>query len=435
MTVTEPRAVPTTRDRAAVLALGAWFVLIVVASLWGEHFGAGRIGLGVPPLHSSWRPRPGLDTLLAVGTGAGALLIAPRIVDRLRWRFVPPFAGALAGLWAVVLAANDGTKGLTRGAVTSDYREVARGIDAPLVFLDRFSASVRAHELPVHTSGHPPGFVVVLWVLDHLGLRADVWPTALCIGGGTLAIACIAITVREVAGEPVGRAAVPFLALSPAAIWIATTPDAFFAGVGAAAVCATVLATSNRRTMAPAIAGGIAFAAAALLSYGLVLLAVIPVVVAVARRTVRPLVVAGSTAAAALCVVAFTTGFWWYDGLQATRDQYWLGIASARPFRYFVVANLAALAITCGPAAAVGLAWLRDRALWLLVGGAVAAVLVADLSAMSKGEVERIWLPFALWILPAAATATCARAPRTARALLALQVGTALVVQTFLHSA
>ena len=34
---------------------------------------------------------------------------------------------------------------------------------------------------------------------------------------------------------------------------------------------------------------------------------------------------------------------------------------------------------------------------------AVAAILAADLSGLSKAEVERIWLPFAVWLPPAPA--------------------------------
>ena len=40
-----------------------------------------------------------------------------------------------------------------------------------------------------------------------------------------------------------------------------------------------------------------------------------------------------------------------------------------------------------------------DRVTW----GGIPIVAVAGLSGMSKGEVERIWLPFAMWVLPAAA--------------------------------
>ena len=51
---------------------------------------------------------------------------------------------------------------------------------------------------------------------------------------------------------------------------------------------------------------------------------------------------------------------------------------------------------------------------------ALLALLVADLSGMSKAETERIWLPFALWLLPACAFLPRARAWLSAQALLAL---------------
>ena len=43
----------------------------------------------------------------------------------------------------------------------------------------------------------------------------------------------------------------------------------------------------------------------------------------------------------------------------------------------------------------------RDRRAWLVVGAALVAVALADLSGMSKAEVERIWLPFAPFVLAA----------------------------------
>jgi hypothetical protein len=60
----------------------------------------------------------------------------------------------------------------------------------------------------------------------------------------------------------------------------------------------------------------------------------------------------------------------------------------------------------------------------LLASAALAAVLLADVSGMSKGEVERIWLPFAVWLV-----VPCGLLPRrqigywlAAQALLALAV-------------
>ena len=202
------------------------------------------------------------------------------------------------------------------------------------------------------------------------------------------------MTAREVAGEHVARLAAPFLVIAPAAIFFGSG-DAVFLGVGAWAVALMVLATGRRGRAAdlPALAGGLLFGAACLLSYGLVLLAAIPVVVAVARRRVRPLaigavVVPGAAAAA---------GFWWFAGLAATRREYLVeSVARLRPGRLFLRVNVAAFAVALNRAAVVGLARLRDRRIWLLVGAVAFAVALADLSLLSKGEVERIWLPFVL---------------------------------------
>jgi hypothetical protein len=65
---------------------------------------------------------------------------------------------------------------------------------------------------------------------------------------------------------------------------------------------------------------------------------------------------------------------------------------------------------------------LRGRAVVVLPLAAFAAVLVADLSGLSKAEVERIWLPFAVW-LPAGAVLL----PHPRR-WLAAQAATALLV-------
>ena len=61
---------------------------------------------------------------------------------------------------------------------------------------------------------------------------------------------------------------------------------------------------------------------------------------------------------------------------------------------------------------------------------AAASVLVADLSRMSKSEVERIWLPFVPWLL----ISTALLPQRWRRAGLALQLVTALVAQHLLYT-
>lgn len=63
-----------------------------------------------------------------------------------------------------------------------------------------------------------------------------------------------------------------------------------------------------------------------------------------------------------------------------------------------------------------------------MILAAVAAILLADLSGLSKAEVERIWLPFAVWVVVA-----CGLLPRTqARYWLAGQAALALLVNHLL---
>jgi hypothetical protein len=66
----------------------------------------------------------------------------------------------------------------------------------------------------------------------------------------------------------------------------------------------------------------------------------------------------------------------------------------------------------------------------LLVGAAAAAVAVADLSRMSKAEVERIWLPFVPWLL----LSTAILPERWRRTGIGVQVGVALLVQHLLYT-
>jgi hypothetical protein len=124
-------------------------------------------------------------------------------------------------------------------------------------------------------------------------------------------------------------------------------------------------------------------------------------------------------------------GFWWIEGLQVTGNAYWSGVAGQRPAGYVtLLGNPAALALAAGPAVVVGLAHVlttADRRARLLPGAMLAAVIGANLSQMSRGEVERIWLPFVPWLALAA--------PGDRRGWLAAQAGLALLLQAALLSA
>jgi len=126
-------------------------------------------------------------------------------------------------------------------------------------------------------------------------------------------------------------------------------------------------------------------------------------------------------------VLAFLAGgFWWYDGLQAARELQLAGVYQRRPYAEFLVNSPGAFALVIGPAVAIGLAR-RASAGVVLTGVALLALLAADLSGYARGETERVWLPFAPWLL----LATCALSPslRARQGWLALQVATALALQ------
>jgi len=151
------------------------------------------------------------------------------------------------------------------------------------------------------------------------------------------------------------------------------------------------------------------------LSYGLVLFGLVVLLVlglTVRRHGLRHCLgpwlaaVAGFVAVAA---VHLALGFNWVSGLLAVRIRYYQGIASQRPFSYFVYADLAAWLVSCSPLLAVGVArsvavprkghagpWTQDRIVALLALSGVITALVADLSGLSKAETERIWLSFGL---------------------------------------
>ncbi|HEX5587277.1 MAG TPA: hypothetical protein VFZ17_08220 [Acidimicrobiia bacterium] len=392
---------PDTGVSSALPPLVAWGLLVGlgIALVYALLVATGQKRLDGAPLHGAFSPHLGWTTLVPL-----ALLVV--VVCLLSNLQALPWRGCLAAwwgigvLWALSLAS---VRGLHRVVApfdhnASDYLAVLPKIDSVGSFLATFTDRIAT--LPVHVQGHPPGFVLLAWSLRAVGLRGPAPVALMVVLVGAAAAPLALVCAREVVDEDWARRAAPFVVVAPAALWIASSADALYAGVGAAAIAMVVLATgaAGRRRDALALAGGVLFGMVGFLSYGLVLLALIPFGVAMHRRTLRVVVL--TLVGAVPVVVAFAlAGFWWVDGLLATRDRYFSGIASRRPYELFLLVNLSILAIALGPAIAVALWRLRNRSCWLLVGGALLAVMVADLTGMSKSEVERIWLPFTPFIL------------------------------------
>jgi hypothetical protein len=383
----------------------AWAALVLGAVvLGGRLYDADPlIRVGAPPLVGAYDLRVGLAALPAVGFAALAVAFAPRLARRLRFAALLAAAWAGAAAWATLLALTDGVTALTR-PLESRYEyltAVPRVGDDPGAFLRGF-----VEDLPsfaTHVRGHPPGFVLLLWALDEAGLGGAEVAAALVIGVGALAAPAVLLTLRELCDAAAARAAAPFLVLLPGAVWLATTADAFFLGLLAAGTAAVALATGRRGWSAGllALAGGLILGAALASSYGAVPFGAVPLAILVWRRAWGSLAIAAL--GVALVLGSFgVAGFWWPQGLLETREQALAGVQSRRDYVPFLVISLAAFALAVGPATALGLARLRARPAWILCGAALLAVAVSALSGLSRGETERIWLPFAPWLVLAA---------------------------------
>lgn len=423
-------ATPGARDRIAPTALAAGTALIAATYAWGRWLQARghHMAVNAPPLTGNIDPRVSWWSVPALAVGAGVVGGADRAARILPWRHLlwASFGAAIA--WSVSLALWDGVAGLTAAPAASvDYLAAMPRIDDVGAFLRTLVDAPRT--FPTHVQAHPPGFVVFLLGMRSLGSATPGWVAAVEHVVAASSVPAVLITARALASERVARSAAPFLVGSPIVLaW--SSGDAVFLGVGAWAVTWSVLAFAGdgRRADLLALASGFAWAAAIFLSYGLVLLALVPLAVAVERRSVRAVVFVALPVAAALFGAA-VGGFWWLDGLHATREAYALSLARVRPYSYFLVANLAAAAVALGPAIWVGLARHRERRLAVVARSALLAIVLADLSGLSKGEVERIWLPFLPWLTLAGAAAFAGLGARSRRGWLVVQVAWAATVQ------
>ncbi|QKG19255.1 hypothetical protein [Actinomadura verrucosospora] len=455
MTATDTRTQTITAPDRRRASRRGWIAVAVWAAGIAAVFATGwylrRAGLAtedaLPPLHAQARGRPP-TWRLAPAAAAAALLVAvlPRAASRLRWRTLLPVSWAAAALWAVALAVADGWDALAAplNAPTEYPAGLAQVRPGPLEWLRTFTERLGGYT--THVRGHPPLPTLTLWLLEKAGLPGTGWAAAFVIASGTSAVAAIAIALRCAAGERAARAAVPFLVLAPLALWIATAMDAFFLAVGAWGTALAALAARRAGSGAVAIAaaGGLLLGALPYLSYGLLPLFAVPLAVLLLTRP-RPRVLAGAAAGLVVVPAAFTLlGFWWPDGVRATLDTYLISRGSAqRSYTYFLFGDLAVLGLLTGPAVAyalprtAGVLWRAARTRAMSPAAAVAlpacaallGMVVLDLSGVTKGEVERIWVPFAAWLVAAASL----RAPGS-RWWLAAQAATALAVQALVLS-
>jgi hypothetical protein len=350
-------------------------------------------------------------------TGAAAAAVAAG----LPWRRLLLTGWLLNLAWMCSLTLVDG---LQQGWIEvlldpNEYLHDIHRISDPWTFLSSFTHFIAfgpgvGGDLvwTTHVAGHPPLATLLFWLLARVGLGGGFWAGALCLLVASAASVALPVTMRDLGAEAAARRIVPFVALFPGAVWMAVSADGLFAGVAVGGLALMCRGAARGRTLA-SLAGGLLLGIAVFLSYGLVLFGLVVLLVMILtahqrglRSVLVPLLIA-TVGFLTVAAVHLALGFNWVSGLLALRVRYYQGIASQRPFSYFVYADLAAWLISCSPLLAVGMVrsiaalsrgrrgpWTQDRIVALLALSGVLAALVADLSALSKAETERIWLSF-----------------------------------------
>lgn len=441
-----PTTIRSDSARGARLGLGVALALMVLAVAvphltgWDVRARTNPAG-SFPPLNATWEPHVALTTLPALAVAVLGWRYAFTLAATLTWRrlLVVSYAAALA--WMVTLSWI-GPLGI--GDVLGHRIEilpVAREIDdvgaALREFVDRIPFAAAPDNWPTHVAGHPPGALLFYVALARIGLGGDLAAGVVVTALGATTIVAVLVTLRALGAEAAARRAVPLLVFAPMAMYMAVSDDALFTATAAWGLAALSLGATRvgRARVGWSVLAGLLLGWLVMSSYGLPLVGLLAIAVLVAARSWWPLPIAA--ASALVVVLAFVpAGFVWWEALPVLRERYYDGVAGVRPAPYWVWANLAALCVSAGPVlgAALGrLAVLRagaDRVVALLVGGALAAVVVADLSFMSKAETERIWMPFIPWLL----LSTALLPDRWRRWGLAGQLVLALLVQHLLRT-
>ncbi len=454
-TISRPEASPppvAPRRTAVAWALVAVTVALAGTAAWGAALqrGGTNLTLFAAPFFADWGPRPTWGLVLPIGIALTIATCGPRVARVLRWRRLLVVAWTTTVAWSVALSASTGWAGLTR-SVRSRYDYAAA---LPVVRRVGFGPFVRTYVdhlggAPTHVKSHPPGMVVLLRGLEVLGLRGSGWAAVVLIAVTATVPIGVAVTVHRLGAGAAARAVLPFLVCGPWTLLVATVADGLFAAavVWGTALLAAASAADRRHAAVLALVSGALLAGSLYLSYGLVpLAAALAAAVLLSTRRYRliPPLLAGATVVVAAWTLA---GFDWFGGFRAARALYHSGAAAHRPYSYFVVADVVVFAVMLGPAVVAASVHRPRRApaavarsssvaldpfappLRWLAGAAVAAVAIADLSGLSKGEVERIWLPFVPFATLVVVRLASSR--RTA-AWIAAQAAAAIGLQTLL---
>jgi methylthioxylose transferase len=421
---------------AAGLALAA----ATIAYGFAARADGTRLGASLAPFLWDWRPDLEASAIPAVALLALGVWLAPR----LRAHAVRPWVFAVAtlglglalrlalgsarggvdGLWAVYQIGNH--------EAANEYLPALPALD-PLgaaFFLDTFAEI--GTSLPVHAIGHPPG---LLLTLHWLGIDGAQGMAALTIGVGALAVPLTYLLARELLDEERARGATLLYVFAPSALlYGATSADALYATLALAAAIPLALAARSPSRRGALPFGSAALAVSSFFSYANLAIGAWATLLAAQRAGLRRAaglaIACGVTLAASYALLHLATGYDPIGVLRATESVYREGIASRRPYEFWVFGSPVAFLCALG----LPIAWFALRSAGARYAPAVALVVVVVIAAVlgfSKAETERIYqflVPLAC--VSAAATLPARWLPLTLGALAAQALAIEILLYT-----
>jgi hypothetical protein len=395
-----------------------------------------RVGVPGAPFTGEWRVKLEVGTVLAPAVAVAVLTgVRAGVAERLGWWRLLAVSYAAALAWSLALAVVDGGNGLAYPiANPNEYlHDVAAVGDAPGRFVHDFVAN--APHYSVATRTHPPAPVLLLWALRRLGLTRPSLIGLVVTALGCVTVPAVAVAMRSLCGERAARRLLPVLVLAPYAVWVAVSMDGVTMALVAVFVALGVVASEPGRSWWWALGSGLVLGVAALFSYSVGWLAAIPLIVCFVRRRAKTIAFVGF--GALLPVAAFRAlGFVWPDGLTAAQADWSIRVGPHRAWLLWAALDVVVLVIACGPHVVTAAHRIRRTPGWPFVAGAAIGVGFAIGSGLSRGEVERSWLPFFPWLLvPVTGTDADGEPARPSLLLLAMGAAAAVVIESVLRSA
>jgi hypothetical protein len=387
--------------RREATELGGWLLLAAAGLLLTAVAVAldAAVGSAGAPFTGAYRFKIEIGSLLAPAVAVTVLAtVRAGALDRLRWPVLLVAAYIATVWWALSLALVDGGNGLARSMTSrAEYLTDVGAVGSdPVAFVRGFVDHSSGYSIATRT--HPPGPVLLLWGFDRAGISHPQTLGLLLTLLGCAYLPLLAIAVRSLCHETAARRLLPVLVLAPYAVWLCVSMDAVTLLLSAGFVCCGVLASERDRSWGWTIPCGLLLGTAALFNYAVVWLAVSVIAVYFVRR--RPMLNVFTGAAALVPLAIFRLwGFTWPKGLSAAQADFSLRVGPHRSWALWAALDVLLLLLASGPALVRAMRRVRLTPGWPFLAGAGLAVVFAVASGLSRGEVERSWLPFFPWLL------------------------------------